>query len=190
MRVIAGVHRGRRLLGPTGQAIRPTADRVKEALFSILGDRTMGARMLDLYAGTGAIGIEALSRGAEQVTFVEMDRQALRLVHANLQACEMAHLAQVCTCRVEQFFRRGTQWTGPYDIVFCDPPYHATPDLLACIQAWEPRWLSQEAVVVLEHGRKAEIPDRIGPVVRVKRYDYGDTALTLFRPVSKDDRIT
>ena len=76
MRVIAGVHRGRRLLGPRGQAIRPTSDRVKEALFSILGERTTGARVLDLYAGTGSIGIEALSRGAAHVTFVEAERHS------------------------------------------------------------------------------------------------------------------
>ena len=96
MRVIAGLHRGRRLLGPRGQAIRPTSDRVKEALFSILGERTTGARVLDLYAGTGSIGIEALSRGASHVTFVETDREALRLVRSNLQQCGMEAVANIC----------------------------------------------------------------------------------------------
>ena len=96
MRVIAGLHRGRRLLGPRGQAIRPTSDRVKEALFSILGERTTGARVLDLYAGTGSIGIEALSRGAAHVTFVEADREALRLVHSNLQQCGLEESANIC----------------------------------------------------------------------------------------------
>ena len=104
MRVIAGVHRGRRLLGPKGQAIRPTSDRVKEALFSILGDRTMGARVLDLYAGTGSIGIEALSRGAAHVTFVETDRVALRLVQANLQQCGFEAATRICACEVSHFF--------------------------------------------------------------------------------------
>ena len=110
MRVIAGVHRGRRLLGPSGQAIRPTSDRVKEALFSILGERTTGARVLDLYAGTGSIGSEALSRGAAHVTFVEADRTALRLVQSNLQHCGLEPSASICACQVSQFFRRTIQF--------------------------------------------------------------------------------
>ncbi len=180
MRIIAGVHRGRRLQGPTGQAIRPTSDRVKEALFSILGQRTPQARVLDLYAGTGAIGIEALSRGATHVTFVEQNRQALRLLDANLRTCGMEAHAQVCACRVEQFFRRGTQWAGPYDIIFCDPPYDLVPDLVQVINGWEAGWFTDRAVVILEHARKTAVPDRIGPLTQRKRYDYGDTALTVF----------
>ena len=186
MRVIAGVHRGRRLLGPKGQAIRPTSDRVKEALFSILGDRTMGARVLDLYAGTGSIGIEALSRGAAHVTFVETDRVALRLVQANLQQCGFEAATRICACEVSHFFRRETDPDPPYDIVFCDPPYQSTPHLIALMNEWDRGWLTDDAVVVLEHGRKAQIPSTIGPLSRVRRYDYGDTALTRFELASKD----
>lgn len=188
MRVIAGVHRGRRLRGPRGHAIRPTSDRVKEALFSILGDRTVGARVLDLYAGTGSIGIEALSRGAAHVTFVEADREALRLVQSNLHQCGLQQHATVCACQVVQFFRRGTQWSGPYDIVFCDPPYHQAPELIELAQEWDRRWLADDAVVILEHGRNATIPPTMGPLSQVKRYDYGDTALTRFQITSEEVR--
>lgn len=186
MRVIAGLHRGRRLLGPRGQAIRPTSDRVKEALFSILGERTTGARVLDLYAGTGSIGIEALSRGAAHATFVEADRQALRLVNSNLEQCGLQQSANVCACQVSQFFRRATQWSGPYDIVFCDPPYQLTPELIAMAQEWNAGWLADDAVVILEHGKKAEIPQTMGLLSQVKRYDYGDTALTRFHVTAKE----
>ena len=186
MRVIAGLHRGRRLLGPRGQAIRPTSDRVKEALFSILGERTTGARVLDLYAGTGSIDIEALSRGASHVTFVETDREALRLVRSNLQQCGMEAVANICACQVAQFFRRGTQWAGPYDIVFCDPPYRLTPEVLSLAGNWQPGWLADDAIVVIEHSNKADIPATLGPLAQVKRYDYGDTALTRFHLTPKD----
>ena len=186
MRVIAGVHRGRRLHGPRGHAIRPTSDRVKEALFSILGERTTGARVLDLYAGTGSIGIEALSRGAAHVTFVEADRDALRLVDSNLQQCGLQQSATICACQVSQFFRRGPHWSGPYDIIFCDPPYQVTLELIALTNEWDSRWLDDDAVVILEHGRKAEIPPTMGPLSQVKRYDYGDTALTRFQLTVKD----
>ena len=186
MRVIAGLHRGRRLLGPRGQAIRPTSDRVKEALFSILGERTLGARVLDLYAGTGSIGIEALSRGATHVTFVETDREALRLVRSNLQQCGLEQCAHVCACQVSQFFRRGTEWSGPYDIIFCDPPYRLTPELLTLAGEWHAGWLAEEAVVIVEHSSKEHMPATLGPLSQVKRYDYGDTALTRFHLTPKE----
>jgi 16S rRNA (guanine966-N2)-methyltransferase len=186
MRVIAGVHRGRRLLGPKGQAIRPTSDRVKEALFSILGARTMGARVLDLYAGTGSIGIEALSRGAAHVTFVETDRAALRLVQSNIEQCGFEPAARICSCEVSEFFRREADPSFPYDIVFCDPPYRSTPDFIAVMNEWDRRWLTDDAVVILEHGRKEQIPSILGPLSQVKRYGYGDTALTRFELASKD----
>jgi 16S rRNA (guanine(966)-N(2))-methyltransferase RsmD len=186
MRVIAGVHRGRRLIGPTGQAIRPTADRVREALFSILGQRTPGARLLDLYAGTGAIGIEALSRGAAHVTFVEANRQALRLLHRNLAACGMEQQTRVCASRVEDFFRRNQPTSGPYDIIFCDPPYDVTIDLMTSIQTWDTGWFADDGIVVVEHARKAAIPPTLGWLMPGRRYDYGDTALTVWRVGSKD----
>ena len=126
--------------------------------------------MLDLYAGTGSIGIEALSRGAAHVTFVEADRDALRLIHSNLQQCGLQPSANICACQVNQFFRHGTHWSGPYDIVFCDPPYYLTPELITLAKEWDKQWLADDAIVMLEHGRKAEIPSTMGPLSLVKRY--------------------
>lgn len=160
MRVIAGVHRGRRLFGPRGNAIRPTSDRVKEALFSILGTRVTMARVLDLFAGTGSIGIEALSRGATHVTFVESDGAALRLVQANLERCGFQQQATVYGFPVQNFFRRETDRLIPYDIVFCDPPYASVPDLVTIIQRWRADWLTDDALVVIEHGKHTDLPRR------------------------------
>ena len=188
MRVISGVHRGRRLLGPKGHAIRPTSDRVKEALFSILGARIVGARVLDLYAGTGAIGIEALSRGAMHVTFVESHREALRLVESNLRQCGFLESSTICACQARKFFSHPTYGGGPYDIVFCDPPYESASDLMALVNEWNGHWLADAAMVILEHGRKTVLPMTVGPLYQVKRYDYGDTALTRFQVIAKDDR--
>jgi N6-adenine-specific methylase len=162
---------------------------VKEALFSILGERITGARVLDLYAGTGSIGIEALSRGAAHVTFVEADREALRLVHSNLQQFGLEQSANICASQVNQFFRRWTECSGLYDIVFCDPPYHVTPELIELAKQWDIRWMARDAVVILEHGGKEKIPSTLGPLSQVKRYDYGDTALTRFQITSKETPI-
>jgi 16S rRNA (guanine(966)-N(2))-methyltransferase RsmD len=159
---------------------------VKEALFSILGERTMGARVLDLYAGTGSIGIEALSRGAAHVTFVETDREALRLVHSNLQQCQFQSAARICPCEVSRFFHGETYRSDPYDIVFCDPPYASTSELIALMNECDRRWLTDDAVVILEHGRKAQIPPTLGPLFLVNRYRYGDSALTRFELTPKD----
>lgn len=188
MRVIAGVHRGRRLLGPKGQAIRPTSDRVKEALFSIIGERIMGARVLDLYAGTGSIGIEALSRGAMHVTFVESQREALRLVESNLRQCGFQQSSTICACQARKFFTHPTYWSGPYDIVFCDPPYELAPDVMDLVNESGRHWLAEDAIVILEHGRKTVLPMTLGSLYQVKRYDYGDTALTRFQVIAKDGR--
>ena len=182
MRVIAGVHRGRRLLGPSGHTLRPTSDRVKEALFSIVGDRIVGARVLDLYAGTGSLGIEALSRGAAHVTFVEEDRAAGRILRANLERCRGSSSQDfhIGACRVESFLRDGCQWQGPYDLVLADPPYAQTDNFVETIGVVPEERFADHTRLVIEHGKKMALPLRIGIFRLLRRYDYGDTALSLF----------
>src|ERR671914_498164 len=120
MRVIAGRYGGRRLQAPSGEATRPTSDRVREALFSVLGDRLEGARVLDLYAGTGALGIEALSRGAAEATFVDRSAEATRTITANLDKTHLTDSARVVRGDVVRFLRGPGD---PVDLVFLDPPY-------------------------------------------------------------------
>ncbi|MEX5218628.1 MAG: 16S rRNA (guanine(966)-N(2))-methyltransferase RsmD [Nitrospiraceae bacterium] len=182
MRVIAGVHRGRRLLGPSGPAIRPTSDRVKEALFSIVGDRIVGARVLDLYAGTGALGIEALSRGAAHVTFIEEDVSAGRLLQANLQRCRRVGTpdVHVSATRVESYLRRGRR-PHPFDIVLADPPYAETVDVVHVLALAPAETFAPRALLILEHAKKTLIPPTMGVFHLARRYEYGDTALSLFQ---------
>ena len=186
MRVIAGAQKGRRLHGPKGHGLRPTSDRVKEALFSILGSRVTGSRFLDLYAGTGAIGIEALSRGAQQVTFVEPDQSALRVLRANLAQCGFANSADIHTCSAAAFLKRRAKTAIPHDLVFADPPYQ--PDRLA--ELWpalcDTAAIAPDALIVLEHSSKAAVPPSHGHLSLLRQYRYGDTTLSLFELTAQD----
>ena len=180
MRVIAGSHRGRKLSGPQGTALRPTSDKVREAIFSILGAQVPGGRFLDLYAGTGAVGIEALSRGAAAVTFVESDPTAVQLLQKNLQTCQLVNHAQIHVGRTSAFLDRKDRWDGPYDVLFADPPYAALDEIDILIHAWKPGLLSEHAAVMIEQDSRAALPASIDHATLIRRYQYGDTALYLY----------
>ncbi len=173
-------------MAPTGHTLRPTSDRVKEALFSILGARTKGARVLDLYAGTGAIGIEAMSRGAAHITFVEADHTACRILRENLGRCRGAYDLHVCASRVEQFLQHVPSWRGPYDIVFADPPYAMTLDFMSLLDLLPRHGMAAHAVTIIEHGRKTALPSQVSTLLFHRRYKYGDTCLSLFHQGEQD----
>ena len=177
MRVIAGAWRGRRLAAPPGDSTRPTADRVRESLFSMLASRLGGfedLRVADLYAGSGALGIEALSRGAASCQFVEFDRKAADALQANLAALGAVARAKVVTCPVERFVP-----LQPLDLIFADPPYASGSGsalvALACGREWfEPGgWLAVET----ERG------DHVDPcsLTTVAERDIGRARITLLR---------
>ena len=180
MRVIAGTHRGRRLSGPEGAALRPTSDKVRQALFSILGTQVSGGRFLDLYAGTGAVGIEALSRGASAVTFVESNPKAVQLLQKNLRTCQLLDRAQVRLGQTAAFLDQKDWWGRPYDVLFADPPYAALDELDILFHACRLGLLSEHAVVIIEQDSRTELPASIDHATLVRRYVYGDTALYLF----------
>ena len=173
MRVIAGEARGVPLIAPRGAGTRPITDRVKEALFAILGERVLDARVLDLYAGSGAIGIEALSRGAASVDFVEHGRAALISLRANLSKTRLEAGARVHASDVDRFL--GAADGGPWNLVILDPPYE-TRDIVAPLVALEPQ-LARGATVVVKHFWRTEIPaqDRLA-ITRQRR--FGETMLT------------
>lgn len=189
MRVIAGTQKGRRLHGPKGPGLRPTADRVKEALFSILGNRIVGARFLDLYAGTGAIGIEALSRGAQQVTFVESNPTAIRVLHANVAQCKLDAAAEIQTCSACTFLKRQAKTAAQYDIVFADPPYQQ--DQLA--ELWPvlagTEVITPDALIVLEHASKSAMLPANSRLNLLRQYRYGDTTLSVFEVMTQDSHV-
>ena len=171
MRVIAGEYGGRRLQSPKGAATRPTSDRVREALFSVLGDVT-GVTVLDLFAGSGALGIEALSRGAAEATFVEKARPAVAALRANLEALGLE--AEVSTGDARAFVRNASAAGHTYDLVFVDPPYRDAErvgrDLdLATVIAPQGR-------LVVESDRRAPIPVDL-PLSFERR--YGDTLIRI-----------
>ena len=176
MRVIAGSLKGRRLKTPDWEGLRPTSDKLRETLFNILAPRIAGARVLDAYAGTGALGIEALSRGAAAVTFIENDRRAQALIEANLAQCRIDTgytVLGTSAARAADVLRD----EPPFDIVLLDPPYDspAAPALAEVESLVAPL-----GVVVLEHGRRADVPAHSGRLVRVRQVISGDSVLSLF----------
>jgi 16S rRNA (guanine966-N2)-methyltransferase len=177
MRVIAGRYRGRRLQAPPGDATRPTSDRVREALFSVLADRVGGARVLDLFAGSGALGIEALSRGAAEVTFVDTAPAAIRAVKANLEALDAA--AEVRRTDARRFLGAASAAARQYDLVFLDPPYRLAGRLGSELTAALPAVLAPGAAVVAESDRR--VPLELGlPILDERR--YGDTLIRIHVP--------
>ena len=178
MRVIAGSLKGRRLKTPDWDGLRPTSDKLRETLFNILAPRIAGARVLDAFAGTGALGIEALSRGAAEVTFVERDRRAQALIAANLAQCGIdtgynlvrgAVDGAVATLQASRF--------EPFDIVLLDPPY-TMPGREALMKI--DTLVAPGGVVVLEHARRAPAPEQAGRLVRVREVNSGDSMLTFY----------
>jgi 16S rRNA (guanine(966)-N(2))-methyltransferase RsmD len=180
MRVIAGSHRGRRLSGPKGTELRPTSDKVRQAIFSILGTQIAGGRFLDLYAGTGAVGIEALSRGAAAVTFVESDPKVVQLLQKNLRTCQLLDRAQVHVGQTAAFLDQKDFWDSPYDVLFADPPYAALDELEVMMHSWRPGLLSEGAMMIFEQDSRTELPAIIDHASLLRRYIYGDTALYLY----------
>ncbi len=177
MRVIAGDLKGRRLTTPTWEGLRPTSDRLRETLFNVLGTRVDGAVVLDGYAGTGAVGIEALSRGASHVTFVDDDPRAVRLITANLARCGVKDRHAIIRARLADAVRRlqGTR----FDVIFLDPPYGPT-GLAEALDAAD-RLADDGTITIVEHARRDEAPARAGQLVRVRELTSGDSALAFYR---------
>jgi 16S rRNA (guanine966-N2)-methyltransferase len=179
-RIVAGTFGGRRINAPPGARTRPTSDRVREALFSTLDTlaELAGARFADLYAGSGAVGLEAVSRGAAHVLLVESDPRAARVVRENLAALRATPVARLVTGKVAQVLAAGPEG-GPYDVVFADPPY-AVPDeeIAATLVALvDNGGLASDAVVVVERStRTGPVPSVEGVIVEHSRR-YGETTL-------------
>jgi 16S rRNA (guanine(966)-N(2))-methyltransferase RsmD len=178
-RIVAGVLGGRRVATPSGRATRPTSDRVREALFSALGTMVDldGARVADLYAGSGAVGLEAASRGASHVLLVEADARAARVARSNVNALGVADRVRVHAAKVEQVLAAVPD--QPYDVIFADPPY-STPDtdidvMLAALTGND--WLAEEAVVVVERSSRDAPVEWVPGITGERGRRYGETTL-------------
>ena len=176
MRLTGGLDRGRRLFVPRGSRTRPTASKVREALFNILGPPP--GPVLDLYAGSGALAVEALSRRAAVAVLVDEDRAAIAACRRNLESTGLRARARLHAAAVERFVAGPPPAEAPFDLVLCDPPYERAGDLAAVLGALRaPGWLAPAARVVLETAASAELPPPAGYGVQSRRR-YGDTLLT------------
>jgi len=179
MRLTGGLDRGRRLLAPRGAHTRPTAAKVREAIFNILGPPPDGS-VLDLYAGTGALGLEALSRGARRAVFVERDHQALVVLRRNVRELGLEDRATVVGAEVCAVLRRLTSQGERFSWVFLDPPYaKETEGVLAELSGGD--LLTPCAVVIVEHDRRHRPTGSVGSLILTDQRRYGDTELSFFR---------
>lgn len=176
MRIVAGTARGRRLVAPRGAATRPTSDKVRAAVFNVLGQFFEGGRVLDLYAGTGAMALEALSRGCGAATCVEQDRHAIEALARNAAACGFADRVEIRREAVEEALERLPR--GAFALVFVDPPYADGAD--AALQGVEPL-LAAGARVVAEHDRRHPPRERHGRLALADRRAYGDTGISIYQ---------
>jgi len=180
MRIVAGSARGRTLLAPKSQNIRPTADRVRESLFNILGQWTDGLSVLDLYAGTGALALEALSRGASHALLVDKDKEALALCRENSAALGFAAQVEIWAMPVERAVERLGQEGRKFDLIFADPPYALeTADALIA-QIERAGLLGPEARLIFEHCKAEPAVERVGTLERFDRRLFGDTQVSFY----------
>jgi len=183
MRVIAGTFRSRPLEAPRGMATRPTSDRLRETLFNVLAPRIEGARFADLYAGSGAVGIEAISRGAEHVWFAENAPAALVAIRANLSKLKVGGGYSLENRSVAHLLRSLVKAGRPLDIVFLDPPYDdadAYTETLGLLSREHETLLAPGAVVVVEHQKKAAFAERYGELERTRVLKQGDAVLSFY----------
>ena len=183
MRVVGGKYRGRRLKSPPSIQTRPTSDRLRETLFNILAPRIDGRRFLDLCAGTGAVGIEALSRGAASVIFVDQSRKMSALVAANVDSLEVRDAGtEIVTAEALEFLRRHIKHQAePFDIIFVDPPYAADYEAsLGFIGEHAAELLQADGIVIVEHHKKKMLSDEPS-LKRYRELKQGDSVLSFFR---------
>lgn len=179
MRVIAGTYRSRRLAAPRGLATRPTSDRLRETLFNVLAPRIDGAVFVDLYAGSGAVGIEALSRGARLVRFVDKASSAVAAIRGNLTALEIRSGFEVEAMSVASALGRFSLAS----IIFLDPPYEAASEYertLSVIGEGADSLLTSDGIVIAEHSRKTQLAEQYGALARYRVLEQGDAALSFY----------
>ena len=188
MRIIAGKYRGRNLNSPASLATRPTSDRLRETLFNILAPKILEVRFLDLCAGSGAVGIEALSRGAAHVTSVDSSPKMTTLIKSNLALCGVTQdESRVVTGDVLKFLRKESAASdGAWDIIFFDPPYADDyADVLGALGDFTSGLLATDGIVIVEHHHKKQLSERSGTLERYRVLKQGESSLSFYRRVTE-----
>jgi 16S rRNA (guanine966-N2)-methyltransferase len=183
MRIISGTLKGKKLLTPGKGSLRPTSDRVKESMFNILGKEVEDKVVLDLFSGTGNLGIEALSRGAKRVTFVENTREAYRLIGRNLLDCRMEGRSEILLKEADRGLKLLRERAECFDFIFMDPPYEKgfvgkTVEILGVVKIYH-----EDSLLVIEHTRREPLPELSGSWHLVRQRRIGDTVLSFLTPV-------
>ncbi|MDQ7788170.1 MAG: 16S rRNA (guanine(966)-N(2))-methyltransferase RsmD [Thermodesulfovibrionales bacterium] len=188
MRISGGVAKGRRtatekLSGGKvpGERLRPTSSKVREALFDIIRNRLESAHFVDLYAGSGTVGLEALSRGAEHVVFVEPDKLRTEMIQKNIESLGFSGNASISRTDAEKFLKKAELDSSGYDILFLDPPYRSEEIEKVFPLIESTKILNDDGLVIIEHFFKKTLPRIAGRLILSKQYRYGDTMLTLYR---------
>jgi 16S rRNA (guanine966-N2)-methyltransferase len=190
MRVIAGTYRSRILKSPKKLALRPTSDILRETLFNVLGPAVAGARFVDVFAGTGAVGIEALSRGAAEVVFIEKHPPAVALIRKNLESLGIRSAATVFGADAllgleklaAKHAAKDTEDSPPFDFVFLDPPYAAAEEYARVLRfLGAAPFLAPGSLVIAEHHKKFDLPVHAGSLARFRVLKQGDAALSFYR---------
>ncbi len=177
MRIISGSLKGRRIFAPSGLALRPTPDKVRGALFNILSDQVFDIAFLDLYAGTGAVGIEAASRGARQVTFVEQNGRHLQYLRKNLTTCKLSDQTTVYGIAAAHYLKASTH---SFDLIFMDPPYESDEIEKVLPRLQEGDIIAKNGCLIIEHFHKQLLPEVVGEIHFLKKYRYGETVLSFY----------
>lgn len=184
MRVIGGRYKGRRLHAPADLEIRPTISRLKECYFNIVRERVPGARFLDLCAGTGSMGIEALSRGAREVVFLDSGRQAETLIRRNLAICGVAEGARLIGGDLFRELPRLGLEKAPFDLVYFDPPYFRGIYERTLTLVGEHGLLAPDGLLAANHFKKVALPETVGSLGRVREVRQGDSVLAFYAPLT------
>ncbi|WP_099203734.1 16S rRNA (guanine(966)-N(2))-methyltransferase RsmD [Scatolibacter rhodanostii] len=175
MRIITGTARGKKLSALEGRDVRPTTDRVKEALFDILQFRIEDRRFLDMFAGSGQIGLEALSRGAKSAVMIDASKESIRVIEQNTNQTQLEHQAKILCADALAYVSSTAE---VFDIAFLDPPYHA--DLLIPALEKVVRCIAESGVIICEHLKETQLPDQVGDFIKEKTYRYGKIHLTRY----------
>jgi 16S rRNA (guanine966-N2)-methyltransferase len=182
MRIIAGTLRGRRISCPAGFSLRPTSDRLKESLFNILAPRLPGSLFLDLFAGIGAIGLEAYSRGAAKVILVEKEKRSLQCIRANMAQCGLTNELRILPLPVVHALAQLSSEAICFDLIFLDPPYQQTELYRETLEGiGEQRLLKEEGLVIAEHPSRYALGEGFSRLSRIRQHRVGDTCLSFFQ---------
>ncbi|QZY57110.1 16S rRNA (guanine(966)-N(2))-methyltransferase RsmD [Crassaminicella profunda] len=180
MRVIAGISKGMRLKSPKGLETRPTTDRVKESIFSMINPYIIDSVVLDLFSGTGSLGIEALSRGAEKAYFVDCNKNSIKVIKENIAYTRLEEKSTVLFCDAHRAIKELALGTNKIDIIFMDPPY-LKGLIIPSIDAIEKEEiLNKEGIILVEHDLKDSLPEYIGKFMKRKEKKYGNTLITIY----------